>query len=158
VTQRIEMLIDSFQQGHLSRRELVATLAMLASAAPSPGAGSSLRAAALNHVSLAVSDVERSRQFYQKVFDLPVVSKQAGGLNLGVGPQSFLGLYSIAQVSPRIHHVCLAMDDFTPDGAVQALAKQSVKGTIRDRDGVKELYFQDPDGITVQLQGVDYRG
>lgn len=158
MTDRIEMLLDSFQQGRLSRRELVATIALMASAAPSSAAGSPLHAASLNHVSLAVSDVERSRQFYQKMFDLPVVSKQAGGINLGVGPQSFLGLYNMGSISPRIHHVCLTIDDFTPDSALDALSKEGVKGTIRDRDGVKELYFQDPDGITVQLQGAGYRG
>ena len=33
-----------------------------------------------------------------------------------------------------------------------------MKPTLRDRDGVKELYFRDPDGILVQVQNTDYRG
>jgi glyoxylase I family protein len=157
VTDGIEMLLDQFEQGRLSRRGLVGALALLASGGPRLGAAP-LRAASLNHVTLAVPDVERSKEFYQKIFGLPVVSKQAGGINLGVGSQSFLGLYNMGQTPPQIHHVCLAIEEFGADAAVGTLAKEGVKGRIRDRDGVKELYFQDPDGITVQLQGTDYRG
>jgi glyoxylase I family protein len=157
VTDRIEMLLDQFEQGRLSRRGLVAALALMASAKPGRGAAP-LRAASLNHVTLAVSDVERSKEFYQKIFGLPVVSKQAGGINLGVGPHSFLGLYNMGQTPPKIHHVCLAIEDFSAESAAGTLAKEEVKARIRDRDGVKELYFQDPDGIAVQLQGTDYRG
>lgn len=150
MTDRIEMLLDGFEQGRLSRRDLVRAIALLASAStPALAAATApLRASSLNHVTLAVSDVERSRQFYQKLFELPIVSKQAGGINLGVGPHSFLGLYNMGQTPPQIHHVCLAIENFTAPGALEALEKEGVKGRIRDRDGVKELYFQDPDSIT----------
>jgi glyoxylase I family protein len=153
----IESLLDQFEQGRMSRRSLAGALALMVSAAPRVSAAP-LRAASLNHVSLAVSDVERSKDFYQKLFGLPVVSKQSGGINLGVGPQSFLGLYHMGQTPPQIHHVCLAVEDFGAEAAVGTLAKEGVKARIRDRDGVKELYFQDLDGINVQLQGTDYRG
>jgi hypothetical protein len=33
-----------------------------------------------------------------------------------------------------------------------------VKARIRMRGDVKELYFSDPDGISVQLQDVSYKG
>jgi glyoxylase I family protein len=153
----IESLLDQFEQGRISRRSLAGALALMVSAAPRVSAAP-LRAASLNHVSLAVSDVERSKDFYQKLFGLPVVSKQSGGINLGVGPQSFLGLYHMGQTPPQIHHVCLAVEDFGAEAAVGTLAKEGVKARIRDRNGVKELYFQDLDGINVQLQGTDYRG
>ena len=159
MTERIEILLDSFERGRMSRRELVGAIALMAAGGSAVSAAEPpLRASSLNHVTLGVSDVERAKQFYQTVFGLPILSKQAGGINLAVGTQSFLGLYNMGQTPPQIHHLCLAIENFTADGAVETLAKNGVKGRIRDRDGVKELYFQDLDGITVQLQGTDYRG
>jgi len=151
----MELLLEGFEQGRLSRRDVVRAIALLASASTPAlaAAAAPLRASSLNHVTLAVSDVERSRQFYQKLFDLPIVSKQANGINLGVGPHGFLGLYNMGQTPPQIHHVCLSIENFAAGGALEALEKEGVKGRIRDRDGVKELYFQDPDGITVQFAG-----
>jgi hypothetical protein len=37
-------------------------------------------------------------------------------------------------------------------------AEHGVKSRIRMRGDVKELYLPDPDGISVQLQDVSYRG
>ena len=153
----IDALLDKYDKGELSRRDLLAALALLG-AAPEARAASTMRVRTLNHVTLAVSDVERSRKFYQGLFDLPVVSKQGDNYNLGLGPSSFLGVYKIGQVTPRIHHVCIGLESFNAEGVVQTLGEHEVKGRIRDRDGVKEVYFEDPDGIMVQLQGSDYRG
>ena len=67
----IDHLLVSYERGALSRREIVGALAMLttaagsAAAAPAGFAGSSL-----NHVSITVSDIERSANFYSRVFAL----------------------------------------------------------------------------------------
>ena len=143
----LENLLSRYEQGGMNRRQLVAALA----AAQAP-----LRTATLNHVTLAVSDVERSRRFYGELLSMPVVSRQANGVNLGAGPSSFVGLYDIP--SPRIHHFCLGVDNFDADSTLDWLEQKGVRGRIRMRGDVQELYFQDPDGIQVQLQRADYRG
>ncbi len=156
---KLENLLSCYERGAMSRRQLVAALAALAAPAAAPVASPArapLRAATLNHVTLAVSDVERSRHFYGELLAMPVVSRQANGVNLGAGPASFVGLYDIP--SPRIHHYCLGVDNFDADSTLETLEKKGIQARIRLRDDVKELYFQDPDGIQVQLQGADYRG
>ena len=153
----IEKMLDSYERGSLSRRQLVVGLAAAASLPTSAQAPSTLQAVSLNHVTLSVSDVERSRQFYEKLFGMRVVSKQAGGINVGAGPDSFVGLFRI-NGAPGINHFCLSAENFQLDAAVKALDQQGVKSRVRDRDGVKELYLQDPDGITVQVQEKRYRG
>ena len=92
---QIEQLVSRFESGRLNRRELIASLAVIA-AVPAPAAEppAALNPVTLNHVTLAVSDVERSREFYQKILKMPVVSRQKNGVNLGAGPKSFLGLYA----------------------------------------------------------------
>jgi catechol 2,3-dioxygenase-like lactoylglutathione lyase family enzyme len=152
----INRLLDSYDGGRISRRRLVRALAPLLAAAPA-AAADTLTVKSLNHVTLFVSDVERSRQFYQDLFAAPVVSKQANGINLAAGPSSFIGLYKGGQGPPSINHFCLGIDG-SVETASAALEKHGIKPTIRDRDGVKELYFRDPDNLQVQLQNVDYRG
>jgi catechol 2,3-dioxygenase-like lactoylglutathione lyase family enzyme len=156
VTALIDRLLDSYDGGRISRRGLVRALVPLLAAAPA-SAADTLTVKSLNHVTLFVSDVERSRQFYQDLFTAPVVSKQANGINLAAGPSSFIGLYKGGQGSPSINHFCLGIDG-TVETAFVVLEKHGIKPTMRDRDGVKELYFRDPDNVQVQLQNVDYRG
>ena len=150
-------LLDAYDRGQLSRRSLMRALVPLLAAAPASSAADTLTVKTLNHVTLSVSDIERSRKFYQDLFPAPVVSTQANGINLGMGPDSFLGLYKIGQAVPSINHFCLGIDG-NVESASALLEKHGVKPRIRDRAGVKELYFQDPDNLQVQLQNAAYRG
>jgi catechol 2,3-dioxygenase-like lactoylglutathione lyase family enzyme len=151
----IDRLFDAYDRGQVSRRGLMQALIPLLVAAPAASAAETLTVKTINHVSLAVSDIDRSRQFYQDLFSAPIVSRQSNGINLDMGPNSFLGLYKIG--APSINHFCLGIDG-TVQSAAAVLEKHNVKAQIRDRDGVKELYFRDPDNIMVQLQEASYRG
>ncbi len=153
----IDNLLDAYDRGKLSRRGLVRALVPLVAATPMASAADTLTVKTLNHVTLSVSDIERSRKFYRELFTAPVVSTQSNGINLGMGPSSFLGVYKIGQSAPAINHVCLGIDGDV-ESASAVLEKHGVKPRIRDRDGVKELYFQDPDNIQIQLQNAAYRG
>jgi hypothetical protein len=67
----------------LSRRELVRGLAMLAASGTAAGAqeGLDFKDANIDHVSIHVTDLQRSVDFYQKMFGFSVVSQdQAGGI------------------------------------------------------------------------------
>jgi len=154
MTDPVSSLLDSYDRGALSRRGLLAALFPLLAAA-SPADTISIKT--LNHVSLSVTDIEKSQKFYQDLFGNAVVSKQGTGVNLAAGPASFFGLYKMGQLPPQIHHFCLGIDG-TVETAAAVLEKHNVKPNIRDRDGVKELYFRDPDNVQVQLQSADYRG
>ena len=157
MTASITQLLDSYDRGQISRRGLVSALLPLLAATPARAADT-LSVQSLNHVTLFVSDIERSRKFYQDLFTAPIVSKQANGINLAAGPASFIGLYKGApNSSPSINHFCLGIEG-TVETASATLEKHGIKATIRDRDGVKELYFRDPDNLMVQLQNVNYRG
>jgi catechol 2,3-dioxygenase-like lactoylglutathione lyase family enzyme len=155
----LELLLDGYDTGRLSRRELLGALAMIASprlradSAPAIGV-----AKQLNHVTLYVRDVERSRAFYQRLFGMPVLTKQSPGFNLTVGT-SFLGIYPIdSGERPRIDHFCFGLDRFDANAIQRKLASEGVDATVELRGDTKQLYFPDPDGNRVQLQDVRYRG
>ncbi len=153
----MEALVSAFESGALSRRQFLQGLVLAAAATPAkaqPRAVSPIRAVSLNHVTLAVRDVDASRQFYKRVLDIQEVSRQPNGVNLGLG-DSFLGLYDI-KPKGQINHFCVGVHGFDVQARADELRKLGVKPYIRkDRP---ELYFADPDGITVQIADAGYHG
>ena len=151
--QQLDSLISEYENGIISRRQLlVALTAMTLTRAAAQSSG--FAAKSLNHVTLAVSDIDQSRRFYEAVLGTSVISTQSNGVNLGLG-ESFLGIYKIDD-APRIHHFCVGLDHYGVDEAAEKLREMGISPYVREDK--PEVYFQDPDGITVQLEHRDYRG
>ena len=155
----VEGLLTQYERGQITRRQfLAATSALLtvpaALSAPAP-IGTVQQ---LNHVTLFVRDVKQSVRFYQDLLGMPVLTEQSPGINLNAGT-GFVGIYPAPQsVTPSINHVCLGMKNFDPDAVLKQLKERNVEANIRLRGDTKELYFNDPDNIRVQLQDVKYKG
>ena len=165
----IENLIDKFEDKKLTRRQLVASLVAVSGAMAST---SSLKAQqiepatigkSMNHVSLSVMDVNRSADFYNRVLGMEIISRPAnGGLNMGLGNESFLGLYNLANPG-GMHHLCIGVDDYDADALAERLVPHGITARVsRDpanrTSGGDQLYFNDPDGISVQLAQHGYLG
>jgi catechol 2,3-dioxygenase-like lactoylglutathione lyase family enzyme len=170
----IEDLLAGYEQGQVGRRELVRSLSALL-LAPLAAAGQDASAPvgvrSLNHVSISVANVDRSVEFYQKVFGLRVISREgtpgnpvAGGGNTGVvvnlapgaGPE-FIGIYK-AEPAGHIGHFCLGVQNFNADAVLKTLQDRGVTARMRTRGESKEIFLTDPDNIQVQLTDVSYCG
>ena len=169
MSREIEMLVQAFEARGLTRREMVAAIAgLVASATASASAQAPAamvevaKAKTINHVSLAVTDVEKSAAFYKALLGVKEVSRPGnGGINLGLGG-SFLGVYKIAQPG-RVHHFCLGVDDYDPALISERLKAQGIQARIDTNpanrtSGGDQLYFNDPDGTMVQLSTNGYQG
>jgi catechol 2,3-dioxygenase-like lactoylglutathione lyase family enzyme len=166
----IESLVDAFETRRLSRRELVASLAALvateasasAQAPPVQEISQVAQGRTINHVSLAVTDVERSAQFYSRLLGLKEVSRPGnGGINLGLGT-SFLGLYKLANPG-SVNHCCIGVDDYDPIRLAARLKEMGVQARIDTNpanrtSGGDQLYFRDLDNANVQLSANGYQG
>ena len=149
----IDSLVHDYDDGVIDRRQFVIALSALTGVRSAQSA-TPFTANSLNHVTLAVKDPERSREFYESVLGIDVVSRQSNGINLGLG-DSFLGLYEIPNPG-HIHHFCVGVDDYEIQEAAAKLEGAGIEPFVRqDRP---EIYFTDPDGIRVQLSEKDYRG
>jgi catechol 2,3-dioxygenase-like lactoylglutathione lyase family enzyme len=166
--QEIEVLLDSYEARAVSRRELIAALAMIVAPAAADAAIQTpvlLPAAqgrTLNHASLAVSDVSAAADFYQQLLGLKIVSRPGnGGINLGLG-DGFLGLYKLANPG-TVNHICIGVDDYDPQRIAARLKEMNVNATI-DRNpanrtsGGDQLYFNGPDNCRIQLGANGYQG
>jgi catechol 2,3-dioxygenase-like lactoylglutathione lyase family enzyme len=137
-----------------------------------------LKVLGLNHVTLTVSDLKRSLDFYQGLFGLPIQARQGTSLvvlRLGSGPQSLMLSAAGANARPSINHLCLAVENFSVDRVLNVLAQHGIQksetvGPMRShvrlrgpenggaKEGTPELMFGDPDGLPVQLQDQRYAG
>ena len=91
----ISDLVGRFERGQLSRRELIQTLALVAAAGASASAAP-LRSGSINHVSVLVSDMARSIDFYNRVFGLSVQNEDKANkiARLGIGGKILVSLRS----------------------------------------------------------------
>jgi lactoylglutathione lyase len=118
----------------------------------------------LNHIALYVEDLGKSTKFYRDVIGLDTVPepfkdglhswfKISNGLTLHIiqGPKEKLTQY-------RNTHTCFSVGDI--DNFIQHLTKsgisyEDVKGkqqAVTTRvDGVKQIYFKDPDGYWIEI-------
>ena len=143
----IDRLMTAYENGHVSRRIFLGSLAALAVAgcgtddgasmsatstdAPPPAApaqaGPPIPVSGINHMTLSVSDPARSLEWYQGLFGMPIAARQAETvvLRVGDGPQ-FMALGGGASDNPRITHLCLAVDNFDDERIVRILGENGV--------------------------------
>ena len=149
----ISNLLTRYEQGQLTRRDLICGLAALAVVSPASAQSSStFRGAEMNHVALFVTDVQRSRDFYQKHFGLPVVDESPGMCFLGLG-QNFLALFE--NPNPRMYHYCIGIEDFEVGRVKEELTRQDLNP--HHVVGTNRIYFDDPDGLEVQVSSVGHQ-
>ena len=148
----VESMLDRYEAGRITRRQLVQGLAAFACAAQAAPAEPVFPAKTLNHVTLSVSDIDRSKNFYQKIFGLPVLRQTEKGCNLGLGT-SFLGLFRFP-TSGAVDHVCIGIQDFQVEPVAAKLRQNGLSPEVE----AGQVYFRDPDNIRIQLADADYRG
>jgi catechol 2,3-dioxygenase-like lactoylglutathione lyase family enzyme len=156
----LESLLSSYENGRITRRELLGALAAFAATGPASAQGLQPASGAvkpLNHVTLFVEDVRKSVSFYQSLFGMPVLTPQDPGINLTAGT-GFLGIYPADGRPTGVNHICLGLENFDADRTLKKLVDRGLDANIRLRGDTKELYFNAPDNIRVQLQDVRYRG
>jgi hypothetical protein len=155
---QIVKMINDFEHGRLSRRQLIAHLTGMFVASlgatiayadqqsgrttPNPAdSTTTFDATDLNHIALSVSDVQRSQKWYQKHLGLKPRG-QEGFLTTGRG---WLALFQGEK--PGLHHYCYSIANYDPADAV---ARLKAAGLTSRREGGR-VYFDDPDGIECQV-------
>lgn len=161
----LDRVLDAYDAGALGRRELLVSLAGLlfssaVKAAPPVTPGRPLfHGSTINHVTLYVSDVRRSKAFYSGLLGLSIRDEGPDFCEFRCGG-GFLGLYEKGGRSPRptgIDHFCIGVEGLDARKAFNTLqqALPSASPELTEKD--TQVYVRDPDGILVQLCNVNYK-
>ena len=121
----IEHIFEQYEQGRVDRREAMVRVGMLI--------------ATLSAASRGVAAAE----------ERPDSTFNARGLNhlAHCGNDNFVALFRGKE--PGIDHYCYTIDDYDPGAVVARLEDAGFSPRRREN----RVYFDDPDGLTVQLSG-----
>jgi catechol 2,3-dioxygenase-like lactoylglutathione lyase family enzyme len=151
----IDGLIDRFERGILTRRQLALSLAALVSGAQAAPQEKELKPVSINHVTVRVPDLHRTSQFYQEFFGMPLKQQSAKIHILGVG-SSFFGIEQGDGQPPAVDHYDFGIANFNADEARAKLKARNLK--FVDGNSEESFKFHDPDGFQIQLNAPDYVG
>src|SRR6202049_2984117 len=157
--QIIANLLSEFEQGKLTRRQLIqnltiaATAASAVSAVPAAAAEAKvLNATNFNHVSYQVTDYAKSRDFYAGLFGMKVSDDDGKQCRLSFGNNILIVRNRLP--APKVDHIVYTIANWDQEKeAVEAELKRRglkiVQGDIKT-----SLHIMDPDGFEVQLGGL----
>jgi catechol 2,3-dioxygenase-like lactoylglutathione lyase family enzyme len=166
----ISHLLAQFDEGKLTRRQLIQALAAVALV----GTGEDVVAAQaagfrtrnLDHLSYDVTDYRRTRDFYAGLMGMAVANDN--GMNscelhfgdatgVGVRDRTMMSIRTAA--TARVDHLAFRIDNWDTDRVRAELERrglqaQLARGGALDTPNYVSLTVQDPDGLGVQISGI----
>lgn len=174
----VARLLKEFENGRMSRRQLIQSLA-LAATAGATGTSAAVQTAnrfrtvRLDHISYQVPDYRRTRDFYAGLIGMSVEADngkdycqlQFGDVhNGGARARSFLSLRTPASqggpsVNPRIDHLAFAIEHWDTDRVRAELERRGLRPRLApagdgDTPNYVSFYVPDPDGLELQISGI----
>ena len=177
----IDRLIDQYDRGTISRRQLLKGMFVLTATALGAGEGAvAVKAAApaiapalaINHVHVNVSDLKRSEEFYVAVLGA-TLRERGDGITTMVLPGStktsgcWLSLTSVDGAIGRAegnlkagtyYHAGIAVDMTDPKRIAADVRKMFPNIKIPDATRTDQMNIYDPDGLRVQLMQLSHDG
>ena len=165
----IARLLQDFEDGKMSRRQLIKSLAVAATAASavtSPvsieAQGQGFRTIALDHISYQVTDYKRTRDFYADFMGMTVSGDNGSSqCTLRFGDASVIARNrrqpapADAPVKSVIDHVAFKIDNWNTDRVKSELERRGLAPRLDTGggDGYASLHVKDPDGWDLQISG-----
>lgn len=149
-------LLDQFERGKISRRQLVQnlTFGMLAatpaaSALAQAAKGKSFKAVAVNHISLTVADYGRTRDFYADLLGMKVSEDNGKQCYLTFGDTVLLPRNAKERgKGPVVDHIAYSIDTWDRKEVEDELKR---RGLDPKPDYNGSFHVRDPDGYDLQI-------
>jgi len=157
----ISKLLLDFEKGVMTRRQLIQSLSLAATAASALGAtpgaaadGKVAQAASLNHLGYQVADYAKSRDWYADLFGMKVVVDDGQKAMLALGETLLVFHTRKSPATPVINHICFTLANWDDDKSVRERVQAEIKRRGQDpKPSDHSLHINDPDGFTLQLGG-----
>ena len=146
-------LVERFDNGTLSRRQLIQGLTVIAAA----GAGAQAKAQTtpfvsmgIDHISIQVTDLARSIEFYEKVFGLSILNQDQENEIVRMGRDRIIVSLHHKEPTGIVDHFAINIEGFDRESATRSLAELGLTAQSNLDYG---FYVRDPEGIPVQMVG-----
>ena len=158
MTDQFDRLVTAYENGRLSRRELLQSIALIAAPATVAAQATSapaMKGRLLHHVNVQVTDVAKSEAFYRTLLGLPPSRVVQGPDNHGLDlPGGGLIILQRSDTPGRIDHFCVGVEDWNADRLRAATTTAGVERVIGN--AADNFFVADPDGLRVQVSAVDW--
>ena len=158
----IAKLLDDFDHGRMTRRQLIKSLAVVPAAASgsTPAFGKNakgFKAVAVNHISYQVNNYAKTRDFYADLLGMRVVGDTGTQCNLIlIDTNTFVIPRNAPQGSapPRIDHVAYTIENWDKN-AVKAELEH--RGLNPQPDTDNSFHIKDSNRFDLQISGKDMK-
>jgi hypothetical protein len=150
MTKLIEDVLDQYETGGISRRMLVTALAALGAGSQAVADDALIRPAALDHVQLNVANLDKSVEFYSRLFGQKS-QPLARGAKLDLGSGMYLSLMPAGGKPIGIDHYCLRVNGYQAPAAEKRMAAAGVTIADAGKNATSASMITDADGIRVQI-------
>lgn len=159
----VAKLLHDFENGKMTRRQLIQSLTLAASAVAAAGAalppasGSAvIKATYLNHIGYQVPDFNKSSDWYAELFGMKVLPGDGKKASLAVGESQLIFHPRKTPTTPTVDHVCLTIADWDANKDVRGAVEEEIKRRgFKYRTTEHSFHFSDLDGFEVQVGGKD---
>lgn len=156
----IGRLLNDYEHGRLTRRQLIQTLTLTAVAASTvepAEAAIAANATYINHVSMQVADYRKTRDFYAGLFGMKVTDDDGKTqCQLHCGDNIIIARNAGSRPGGKVgvDHIAYTLANWDTDKSVRPAVEAELKRrglTIRTTDN--SFHVPDPDGFEVQMGG-----
>jgi catechol 2,3-dioxygenase-like lactoylglutathione lyase family enzyme len=147
-------LLDDFERGRITRRQLVQSLAlgMMAPAAFAESGG--FKAVSVNHISLQVADYRRTRDFYADLLGMKVSNDTGEQVDLTFGDTVLIARNAKdAGAAPLVDHIAYSIGDWDRGRVKDELTR---RGLDPQPDFQGSFHVRDPDGYLLQIAAPEF--
>jgi catechol 2,3-dioxygenase-like lactoylglutathione lyase family enzyme len=154
----IATLLQDFEQGKMTRRQLIQSLALTATAASTVGTAAAAdtplaKVVYINHVSYQVADYTKTRDFYAGLFGMKVSDDDGKQCRLTFG-DNILIARNRPSGTPKVDHIAYTLANWDTDKNVRPAVEAELKRRgLQIRATEDSFHVQDPDGFQVQMGG-----
>lgn len=151
-------LLDQFERGTISRRQLVQslTVGLAAAYAGAPALAASERSpfkvTSVNHISYGVADYGRTRDFYSSLFGMTVSCDNGKQCNLSFGDTVLIARHSRQpDAKPYVDHMAYTIDHWDKKYVEDQLRRRGLEPKVDQ----ESFLVSDPDGYRIQICSKD---
>ena len=150
-------LVAEFERGKITRRQLIHSLALTATAALGSGTAAHaaqvempLTAIAVNHISYQAADYGKTRDFYANLLGMKVSDDDGRTARLTFGSDETCLVPRTARAgspTPRIDHIAYTLEHWDKDRVKAELERRGFAPRLDNNS----FHVADPDGFDVQI-------